>query len=55
LNGVKLADVIVKRDKEAEFDHWSDEGIKFPKVNVGDDLVIKYKNTAVIKGIFAVD
>ena len=52
LNGKTLATVKVKRSKEAEFDHWGDEGIAFPVVEEGDELVIKYQNTEVLKGRF---
>jgi hypothetical protein len=52
LNGNLLAKVEVERDKEAEFDHWSDEGVDFPVVQVGDELVIRYQNIDVLKGVF---
>jgi hypothetical protein len=52
LNGKSLAIVRVERDMEAEFDHWSDEGIYFPAIKDGDELIIKYQNTNVLKGIF---
>lgn len=52
LNGKLLAKAEVKKDKEAEFDHWSDEDVYFPKINEGDELVVKYQNEDVIKGTF---
>ena len=52
LNGKTLAKVKVERDKEAEFDHWSDEGVDFPVIKEGDKLVIKYQNVDVLKGTF---
>jgi len=52
LNGETLANVRVERDKEAEFDHWSDEGVDFPAVREGDELIVKYQNVNVLKGIF---
>jgi len=55
LNGKLLAKAEVKRNKEAEFDHWSDENVYFPKINEGDELVIKYQNVDVIKGTFKLD
>ena len=53
LNGSSLATITVKRDKEAEFEHWSDE-MDFPVIKEGDELVIKYQNAEVIKGTFRV-
>jgi len=52
INGVKLADVKVKRNKEAEFNHWANDGVDFPEVDDGDSLVILYKDVEVIKGTF---
>ena len=52
LNGETLALVTVNRKQEAEFDHWSDEGIDFPVVKEGDVLVIKYQGVDVFKGAF---
>lgn len=47
-----LAKIEVKKDKEAEFDHWSDEAVRFPKISGGEHVVIKYKNAAVFAGVF---
>ena len=55
LNENLLAKVSVKPNKEAEFDHWGDEGVSFPKVNEGDELVVKYQGTDVLKGVFHSD
>lgn len=52
LNGDELAKVPVKRNREAEFDVWGDEGVSFPQVNAGDELVILYKDQAIMKGSF---
>lgn len=52
INGKLLAIVKVKRDREAEFDHWSDEGVDFPVIKGGEELVVKYQNIDVLKGIF---
>ncbi|WP_195758362.1 hypothetical protein [Kangiella sp. HZ709] len=52
INGNLLATVKVKRNLEAEFDHWADEDIEFPMVHDGDELIIVYDNTEVLKGIF---
>ena len=52
LNGKTLAKVNVEPDKEAEFDHWSDEDVYFPPIREGDELVIKYQNVEVLKGTF---
>lgn len=52
LDGDLLAAVKVEKDKEAEFDHWSDEGVSFPEIKGGEHLVIKYKELAVFEGTF---
>lgn len=52
LEGKTLANVKVQRDKEAGFDHWSDEDIDFPAIKEGDELVIKYQGVDVLKGTF---
>ncbi len=52
LNGKLLAKVNVKRNKEAEYDHWGDEDVSFPKVNEGDELVVKYQGVDALKGVF---
>lgn len=52
LNGEAFADVRVERDREAEFDHWGDEGVDFPVVKEGDELVIRYKDVDVLRGTF---
>jgi len=52
LNGKLLSKVIVKRNKEAEFDHWADEDVTFPKVKEGDELIVKYQGSDALKGIF---
>lgn len=51
INEEKLAMVRVGRNK-AEFDYWSDEGVGFPVIKEGDELVIKYQGVVVLKGIF---
>jgi len=53
LNGNLLAKIEVKRNHEAEFEHWSDEAVTFPKIKAGDELVVKYQNTDVLKGSFS--
>ena len=52
LNGKTIAKVKVECDKEAEFDHWSDENVDFPVIKEGDELVIKYQDVDVLKGTF---
>lgn len=52
INGASLACVTVKRNKEAEFDHWSDEDLSFPVIIEGDELLVKYQGNDVLKGIF---
>lgn len=52
INGKVLSHVKVKSNKEAEFEHWSDEGVDFPKIHEGDELVIKYQGIDVLKGTF---
>ena len=56
INGELLAKVPVKkdgRDREAEFEHYSDEGVAFPHIAEGDELVIRYEGVDVIKGRFS--
>lgn len=55
LNGKTLTKVKVKRNLEAEFDHWSDEGVYFPAIKEDDEIVIKYQNIEVLRGIFQSD
>ena len=55
LNGKTFAKVKVKRNKEAEFDHWSDEDGYFPVIKENDAIVIKYQNIEVLRGIFQSD
>lgn len=52
INNTLLAKIDVKRNNEAEFNHWSDEDVLFPTLTAGDELVIKYQGVNVIKGIF---
>lgn len=52
INGKILSTVTVKKDKEAEFDYWSDEGIYFPGIKEGDELLVRYQKTDVIRGVF---
>ena len=52
LDGKFLATATVEKDKEAEFDHWSDEGVSFPEIKGGEHLVIKYKGTPIFQGTF---
>lgn len=52
INGKTLANVPVEPDREAEFECWSDEGKSIPVIKAGDEVVIKYQNCEVIKGIF---
>lgn len=52
INGNLLATVLVEQDGEAEFDHYSDEGVAFPAIDAGDELVVRYQNVDVLKGTF---
>jgi len=52
INGKLLAIVKVEQDREAEFDHWSDDGVNFPVIKGGEELVVKYQNIDVLKGTF---
>lgn len=52
LDDTLLSKIKVKKDKEAEFDHWSDEKISFPRISGGEHIVIKYQNSAVFAGVF---
>ncbi len=55
LNNIVLANVKVKRDREAEFEHWSDDGVDFPAIKEGDLLEVYYQGTLVMKGTFALE
>lgn len=52
INGTLLAKVKVKRNNEAEFDHWADEDIDFPVIHENDELIVIYDNIEVLKGSF---
>lgn len=53
INRQPLARVQVERDREAEFEHWSDGEVQFPQINAGDQLDIVYQNNVVLSGIFS--
>ena len=55
LNGKRFASIEVERDREAEFEYWSDEGKEFPVIKEGDELIVQYQGTEVLKGCFALD
>lgn len=55
LNGKRFASIEVERDMEAEFEYWSDEDVEFPVIKEGDELVVIYQGTEVLKGTFALD
>ena len=52
LNGESFATIEVDRRREAEFDHWSDEEVHFPKIVEGDELVVRYEGAEVLRGTF---
>lgn len=52
INGKLLAKVLVDKSKEAEFEHYSDEGVSFPEISAGDEVVIRYQNVDVLRGTF---
>ena len=52
VNERKLALVKVKANREAEFDHWSDEDVQFPVIREGDELAVSYEEEDVLKGVF---
>lgn len=52
LDGELLAKVKVEKDKEAEFDHWSDEGVVFPVIQGGERLIVRYQGVDVLEGTF---
>jgi hypothetical protein len=52
INGLMLVKVKVSRGKEAEFDHWGDEGVDFPIIKGGEVLDVKYLGETVLKGVF---
>ena len=55
INRKLLSRVEVKHDLEAEFEHWTDEGVDFPQINAGDKLDIVYQNRVVLSGVFYLD
>ena len=52
LNGTAFTTIKVKKNHEAEFDHWSDGAIAFPQVQADNELLITYKGTPVLQGRF---
>lgn len=52
INGKLLAEVPVRPNFKARFDHWADEDIDFPAVKSGDELIVVYDNAEVFKGTF---
>jgi len=55
INQRPLAECIVAQDREAEFDHWSDENVKFPVIQEADELVVKHAGTEIFRGTFQLD
>ena len=53
INRKLLSRIEVERDREAEFEHWSNEGVEFPQIQAGDKIDFVYQNQAVISGVFA--
>jgi len=51
VNDVLLSKMTVKRNKEAEFEHWSDEA-KFPQIKEGDVITINYFGKKILEGTF---
>ena len=52
INDKLLATVPVEQDREAEFDHWSDEDVDFPVIQEGDRLLVRYQGSDVLQGEF---
>jgi len=52
IKGRSLSVVKVKSNHKTKFEHWSDEGVDFPKIEKDDKLIVKYKNAEIIKGVF---
>ena len=52
LNNKSFATVNVRKKGDIKFDHWSDEGIDFPKIRAGDKLEIIYQGTPIFAGTF---
>lgn len=55
INRQLLSRVEVKRNLEAEFEHWSDEDVALPIINAGDQLDIVYQNRPIMSGVCQVD
>lgn len=53
VDGSLLAKVKVEKDREAEFDHWSDEGVAFPAIQGGERVSVCYQGAEVLQGTFA--
>ena len=52
INQKPLARVPVKRDLEAEFEHWSDGDVNFPEIKEGDKVDIIYQGHVIMTGVF---
>ncbi len=52
INRQPLSRVEVKRNLEAEFEHWSDGDVPFPQIKAGDQLDIAYQNRVIMSGVF---
>jgi len=52
INQHPLSRITVKYDLEAEFEHWSDGEVSFPKITAGDKVDIFYQNKIIISGVF---
>lgn len=52
INGKLLAEASVRPNLKAKFDHWADEDVEFPVVKSGDELIVIYDNSEVLKGTF---
>ena len=52
INKHPLSPMSVKRDLEAEFEHWSDGEASFPQITEGDKVDIAYQDKIIISGIF---
>ena len=52
INRQLLSKITVKRDLEAEFEHWSDDDVPFPQIKAGDVVDIVYQNKLVLSGVF---
>ncbi|MBB3167003.1 hypothetical protein [Simiduia aestuariiviva] len=55
LNNASFAAINVRRNGKAKFEHWTDEPMTFPVIQLGDELAVKYQGQIVLSGVFRAD